>query len=780
MEETAYRGMDRQVEPSHMLRSTTPPEQGRSSRRRSLASKITLIFLGGVIFAYSIGALVGWYMFVAAASEQWLNQARVNSQIASATLRSIYTYVSVTADADGQVNGILTDKPIGDDESILVTGFNPSDVLALIGAQTKNAVWLFRYDDADSGFRQIAAAFDNATDDDEKPLATDPIFARDAVAARFATGFATIGDSSHYIGLLPIISTETKKPIGAVAVSIGGSDALYGAQRKLIYNSLIALIVVLTVTGVLVTVIARHFLKPVPALVQATLRIAREETDVATPFQDRRDEIGDMATAIETLREAVLERGRLRQIRDMAQQMEHMAHHDALTGLPNRVLLMKTLENRLEHLSASGQLFNVMLLDLDRFKAVNDTLGHAAGDALLVAVASRISSVLGENDMVSRLGGDEFAIIQSTSGDFESDAVMLAARVVHAVSRSFALEGSDISIDTSIGIACAPGHGTSATQLLQHADLGLYRAKSMGCGYFVFYEPGMDMAAQHKHALEIDMKSALENHEFELHYQPVVNLQSGRIVAYEALARWRHSKLGLISPDRFIALAEENNFIRPLGEWVLAQACMDAMTWPKDIRLAVNLSAVQLCNDDIVPIVDRALEASGFPAERLELEVTETAMLERDSSTRVLKMLKERGVRLALDDFGTGYAGLSTLTHVAFDKIKIDREFVSGLPTNPMCSAIVNTVIDMAEQIGLKVTAEGVENMEQVEVLKLSGCDEAQGYYFAEPAPLAQLLKNRAVIVQVGKTEIADRAAQTGHDAGRPTQDTYCPSQKAI
>jgi len=260
----------------------------------------------------------------------------------------------------------------------------------------------------------------------------------------------------------------------------------------------------------------------------------------------------------------------------------------------------------------------------------------------------------------------------------------------------------------------------------------------------------------------------------------VVNLQSGRIVAYEALARWRHSKLGLISPDRFIALAEENNFIRPLGEWVLAQACMDAMTWPKDIRLAVNLSAVQLCNDDIVPIVDRALEASGFPAERLELEVTETAMLERDSSTRVLKMLKERGVRLALDDFGTGYAGLSTLTHVAFDKIKIDREFVSGLPTNPMCSAIVNTIIDMAEQIGLKVTAEGVENMEQVEVLKLSGCDEAQGYYFAEPAPLAQLLKNRAVIVQVGKTEIADRAAQTGHDAGRPTQDTYCPSQKAI
>jgi EAL domain-containing protein (putative c-di-GMP-specific phosphodiesterase class I) len=209
-----------------------------------------------------------------------------------------------------------------------------------------------------------------------------------------------------------------------------------------------------------------------------------------------------------------------------------------------------------------------------------------------------------------------------------------------------------------------------------------------------------------------------------------------------------------------------------LGEWVLAQACMDAMTWPKDIKLAVNLSAVQLCNDDIVPVVDRALEKSGFPAERLELEVTETAMLERDSSARALKLLKERGVRLALDDFGTGYAGLSTLTHVAFDKIKIDREFVSGLPANPMCSAIVNTVIDMAEQIGLKVTAEGVENSEQVEALKLSGCDEAQGYYFAEPAPLARILKNRAVIAPIAQDEFGD--------IGRPTQEIYCPPQKAI
>lgn len=743
MDEPAYWHRDRQKQHGLNPDSAKTPRRSRLPGRRSLVNKITFIFLAGVVFSYSVGALVGWYMFVAAAGEQWLSQARLNSQIASATLRSVYTYVSVNADPDGQVNGILTSQPIGDDESILVTGFDPSDVLALISAQTKKPAWLFRFDAEDASFKQIAAAYDDNNQEYERKLIARPMLADSAARGEFAADFATIGDADHYIGLLPIVNNTTRQPIGAVAVSIGGAEELYGAQRKLFYNSLIALVAVLLVTGILVAVMARRVLKPVPVLVQATLQIAREKTDMVTPFQDRRDEIGDMAVAIETLREAVVERSHLRQIRDMAQQMEHMAHHDALTGLPNRVLLMKTLDACLDQLASTGTRVNVMLLDLDRFKAVNDTFGHASGDALLVAVAARISPALGPNDMVSRLGGDEFAIIQAVDKDQEKEGRALARRVVEAVSQNFSLGSTTVSIDTSIGIACAPDHGTSSSQLLQHADLGLYRAKSMGCGLFVFYEPGMDMATQDKHALEIDMKAALQNHEFELHYQPIIDLKTGRIAAYEALARWRHNTLGVISPERFIALAEESNFIKPLGEWVISQACRDAMAWPQDIRLAVNLSAVQLSHDDIVEIVDRALADSGLPAARLELEVTETAMLEKDSGVRALKRLKDRGVRLALDDFGTGYAGLSSLTHIAFDKIKIDREFVSGLPGNPMCSAIVRTITDMAEQIGLEVTAEGVENAAQVEALRLLRCDEAQGYYFAEPAPLAEIIKYR-------------------------------------
>lgn len=770
MDDTAYRHKDRQDKHGEIPASVKKPRTSRLRRRRSLVNKITFIFLAGVIFSYSVGALVGWYMFVAAAGEQWLSQARLNSQIASATLRSIYTYVSVNADPDGQVNGILTSQPIGDDESILVTGFDPSDVLALISAQTKKPSWLFRYETADSSFRQIAAAYDSSEKEHDDRLIATSGFSEKAASGVFSADFATIGDTNHYIGLLPIISNSTKQPIGAVAVSIGRAEELYGAQRKLIYNSLIALGVVLMVTGILVAFMARRILKPVPMLVQATLRIAREKTDMVTPFQHRRDEIGDMAVAIETLREAVVERGNLRQIRDMAQQMEHMAHHDALTGLPNRALLMKTLDARLEHLHETGSRFNVMLLDLDRFKAVNDTLGHASGDALLVAAASRIASILGQNDMVSRLGGDEFAIIQSVVENPEKEGRDLAKRVVEIVSQNFILGSGSVSVDTSIGIACAPDHGTSSSQLLQHADLGLYRAKSMGCGLFVFYEPGMDMATQDKHALEIDMKSALQNHEFELHYQPIVNLRTGRIAAYEALARWRHNTLGVISPERFIALAEESNFIKLLGEWVITQACVDAMTWPDDIRLAVNLSAVQLSHDDIVEIVDRALTNSGLAAERLELEVTETAMLEKDSGTRALKRLKDRGVRLALDDFGTGYAGLSSLTHIAFDKIKIDREFVSGLPGSPMCSAIVRTITDMAEQIGLEVTAEGVESMEQVKALRLLQCDEAQGYYFAEPAPLAEIVKNRTTdLIPYNSLRTTDRLQDQDHQLSTQT-----------
>lgn len=707
--------------------------------RRSLVGKITLVFLGGVIFAYGAGAFVGWSMFVTAASEQWRNQARINTQIASATLRSIYTYIAVSVDEGGQVDRILTDQPIGDDESVLVTGFSPIDVLALVSAQTKKTTWLYRYDPAQSAFVSVAVAYDGGSGSDILAPIHDPIFENYGELGTFATGFANIDGVEHYIGLLPIVKNQGGEVIGAVATSIGTSSELYRVQQRLLHNSLIVLLGVFTVTGIVVSIVAKRFLKPVPALIQATLRIAGEETDVETPFRNRKDEIGAMAMAIETLREAVVERGRLRQVRDMALQMEHMAHHDGLTGLPNRALLMKTMNACLEETVQAGKMFNVMLLDLDRFKTVNDTLGHASGDALLVSTASRIRSVLGPDDVAARLGGDEFAIVQKINRNPLREGQKLASRILESISTSFMLEGQEVMVGTSIGIACAPAHGASAGQLLQNADLGLYRAKAMGRGISVFYEEGMDMAVQDQHALEIDMKFALQNNEFELHYQPIVNLGDGRISAYEALVRWRHRKQGLIPPDKFIPLAEETGFIIQLGEWILAQACTDATSWPDNIRLAVNLSAVQLRQSNIVSTVERTLQTSGLPAERLELEVTETVMLTGDASISALTKLKERGVRIVLDDFGTGYASFGALRNVPFTKLKIDREFVSGLPDDATSNAIISAMTTLARQVDMEITAEGVETPGQAAVLKVAGCTEAQGYYFARPMPASEL-----------------------------------------
>jgi diguanylate cyclase (GGDEF)-like protein len=707
--------------------------------RRSLVGKITLVFLGGVIFAYGAGAFVGWSMFVTAASEQWRNQARINTQIASATLRSIYTYIAVSVDDGGQVDRIVTDQPIGDDESVLVTGFSPIDVLALVSAQTKKTTWLYRYDAEQAAFVSVAVAYDGGSGSDVLAPIHDPIFQDYGGKGEFATGFAQIDGVKHYIGLLPIVKNQGGEVIGAVATSIGTASELYNVQQRLLRNSLLVLLGVFSVTGIIVSFVAKRFLKPVPALIQATLRIANEETDVETPFRNRKDEIGAMATAIESLREAVVERGRLRQVRDMALQMEHMAHHDGLTGLPNRALLMKTMNACLEETAQTGKMFNVMLLDLDRFKTVNDTLGHASGDALLVSTASRVRSVLGPDDIAARLGGDEFAIVQRVNRNPLREGQKLASRILESISTSFMLDDHEVMVGTSIGIACAPAHGVSAGQLLQNADLGLYRAKAMGRGISVFYEEGMDMAVQDQHALEMDMKFALQNNEFELHYQPIINLHDGRIAAYEALVRWRHRKQGMIPPDKFIPLAEETGFIIQLGEWILQQACTDAMSWPDNIRLAVNLSAVQLRQSNIVGTVEQTLKETGLSPERLELEVTETVMLTGATSIAALAKLKESGVRIVLDDFGTGYASFGALRNVPFTKLKIDREFVAGLPDDATSNAIISAITTLARQVDMEITAEGVEGPGQVAVLKVAGCTEAQGYYFARPMPASQL-----------------------------------------
>ena len=703
----------------------------RGAWKRSLLFKIIIIFLGGIVVAYTVGALVGWSMFVDAAKEQWKNQARVNTQIASATLRNIYTYVVIETDKDGQVERIVTSQPIGDDDSILYTGFAPTDVLALVAAQTKNDAWLLRYEAESRTFVDVAASSGNTSADGSFVAQNEPLFAEDGVKGRFAVGFATLGGDKHYIGLLPIVSPKGVV-LGAVAASIGKAENLNHAQQELIRNSLLMLLAVLTLTGILATIMARRLFSPVPALVQATLQIAAEVTDKITPFQGRSDEIGDLARAIEALREAVVERARLREIRDMAVKLEHMAHHDALTGLGNRALLMNTLDEALENVETSAG-FNVLLLDLDRFKVINDTLGHACGDLLLTTTSNRITAVLGPDDLAARLGGDEFAIVQRVSRDGEQEARDLAARLLKTISSGLHLEGHEVVIGTSIGIACAPRHGTKASQILQNADLALYRAKAAGRGTSIVFEQGMDMVVQDQHALEMDLRLAIQRDELELHYQPFINIGSNRVCGFEALVRWRHPQLGLIAPDRFIPLAEETGIIVPLGEWVLKRAAADAVAWPDHIKLAVNLSPVQLRQGEIVQTIIAALRLSGLPARRLELEVTETVMLAGVRSRAALEALRAMGIAIVLDDFGTGYASLSYLADMSFSKIKIDRGFVADLPTHATSRAIVGAITNLARELDMEITAEGVETEEQLLILKAAGCTNAQGYYFARP-----------------------------------------------
>ncbi len=459
--------------------------------RRSLGAKITIVLLVGVVFAYGVGAVLGLAMFVSAAREQRETQAKINIQIASASLRSVYTYVSATVDDNGRIAKIVSSQSVGDDASILLTGFSPVDVLASISAQTANSAWLFSYDGQTKTFLPIASS---STDENpENITVSGDIFTHLVDDQTLTTGFATIGGTMHYLGLLPI-SDPAGQLTGAVATSIGKADDLRSAQRALIRNSLIVFLGILCLTGFTVTSIARRLFRPFPLLVQATLRVARENTDIVTPFQSRSDEIGDLAVAIETLREAVVERARLREIRDMAVQMEHMAHHDALTGLPNRALLMKRLDEAVAACSAEDHASNILLLDLDRFKAVNDTLGHAAGDALLIETADRIRSLIETGDVAARLGGDEFAIIQRVRQDYRTEAELLAGRLIERLSQPVAIGDQQVKVGTSIGIASMGVHGMSAEHVLQNADLGLYRAKSMGRGTFAFFEEGMDMA----------------------------------------------------------------------------------------------------------------------------------------------------------------------------------------------------------------------------------------------------------------------------------------------
>jgi diguanylate cyclase (GGDEF)-like protein len=417
----------------------------------------------------------------------------------------------------------------------------------------------------------------------------------------------------------------------------------------------------------------------------------------------------------------------------------HMAHHDGLTGLANRVLFREEMDRALIR-AKRGDAFAVLCLDLDRFKAVNDTLGHSVGDLLLKSVAERLRGCLRDTDVLARLGGDEFVILQ-IAGDQPVGATALARRIIETIGSPFELDGHRVDIGTSIGIAVAPDDGTEADGLLKSADMALYQAKGDGRGAFRFFEADMNAKMQFRRSLEIDLREALGRGEFAVHFQPLVELDAGEVSGFEALLRWDHPTRGQVPPDQFIPLVEELGLIGSLGAWVLREACAAAAAWPAPLSVAVNLSPVQFRNRQLVLDVVGALGVSGLAPSRLELEITETAMLiDTDATLATLRQLKDLGVRIAMDDFGTGYSSLSYLRKFPFDKIKIDRSFVRDLSVTAGSLAIIRAVTRLAADLGMVTTAEGVETREQLATLRAQGCTQAQGYLFSQARPANEAL----------------------------------------
>jgi diguanylate cyclase (GGDEF)-like protein len=418
-------------------------------------------------------------------------------------------------------------------------------------------------------------------------------------------------------------------------------------------------------------------------------------------------------------------------------KIEHMALHDALTDLANRVLLNEQLEQALARVRRD-EMVAIHHLDLDQFKAVNDTLGHHGGDELLKIVASRLRLLVRETDTIARMGGDEFAIVQVAADPTEATA--LAQRIIGAIGEPFDIDGHHAVIGVSIGIAVGPGDGLLPEELLRNADLALYRAKGDGRGTFRFFEPEMDLHMQARRIMEQDLRKALPAGEFELYYQPVINLANSEISGFEALIRWNHPTQGMVAPNAFIPLAEEIGFIVPMGEWVIREACATAARWPEDIHVAVNISAVQFRSPGLMQVILGALAASGLNPTRLELEITESVLLQdKEATLATLHQLRQLGVRIAMDDFGTGYSSLTYLQCFPFDKIKIDRSFVKDITDNAGSLNIVRAVAGLATGLGMKTTAEGVETKEQLDTITSEGCTEVQGFLFSRPLPAREI-----------------------------------------
>ncbi|MGQ3227763.1 MAG: putative bifunctional diguanylate cyclase/phosphodiesterase, partial [Blastomonas fulva] len=419
--------------------------------------------------------------------------------------------------------------------------------------------------------------------------------------------------------------------------------------------------------------------------------------------------------------------------RESAEKIARLARYDTLTGLPNRLQLTEALDRALNECEQWKTRCGFLMIDLDRFKSVNDTLGHLVGDRLLAQVSLRLRSLMGKDEMCGRLGGDEFAVVMRDTGDGQRIGD-LAHRIIDVLSRPYEVDEHTLFIGASIGSAHGVRDGRTVETLMRSADLALYRAKKEGRNCSCFFEQAMDLEARKRHQMEIDMREAVREGQFLLNYQPLFSLEKNRVIGFEALVRWQHPLRGLVSPAEFIPLAEDTGMIVPISEWVLNEACQRAGQWPDDIRIAVNLSPVLFKNAGLPLLVMQALDKAGLKPNRLELEVTESLFIDNiERTTAMLNALRDCGVRIALDDFGTGYSSLNYLRSFPFDKIKIDKSFVDDLATDISSQAIIGAITALASALGMETIAEGVEDKDQLEALRAQGCSNIQGYLFSRP-----------------------------------------------
>ena len=531
--------------------------------------------------------------------------------------------------------------------------------------------------------------------------------------------FTTSMNGVPSIGFAKSLPTMVAGQHAALLLSYAREDAMAAYRPVQWAVALIALFGLLVVFFATWRTAAR-ITEPLARLDAAAARLA--EGEFREVKIEGRDELARLATGFNRMALGIEERER---------RITHLAFNDVLTGLANRSMFHSHVDLLLGR-SGSGDTLALLCLDLDHFKTVNDTMGHGVGDQLLVALAERLRETA-PDCFVARLGGDEFVVVQPlTAGRQSIDR--LAQALVDALARPLELEGQTVIPSTSIGIALAPDDGTDVATLLRNADLALYRAKAEGRGTFSYFEESLNVRAQERRQVENDLRGAIERGEFELHFQPLFDLEKARIGSFEALIRWNHPTRGLVSPLDFIPIAEDTGLIVPIGAWAMREACRHAVSWPEHVRVAVNVSSVQFHRSGLSETVLSALASSGLAPDRLEMEITESIFLEGSEATlALLHSLRSLGIRIALDDFGTGYSSLSYLQSFPFDKIKIDRSFIQALLTRPGASAVVRAITDLARALGMETTAEGVEESSQLEELQAHGCSSVQGFLLSRP-----------------------------------------------